>query len=41
MEELAWIRAHALMASLHSDICMPYLILYGNEEQKRKQRQGG
>jgi acyl-CoA dehydrogenase len=36
MEELAWIRAHALMASLHSDICMPYLILYGNEEQRQK-----
>jgi len=36
MEELAWIRAHGLMASLHSDICMPYLIHYGNEEQKQK-----
>ena len=36
MEELAWIRAHGMMVSLHSDICMPYLIAYGNEEQKRK-----
>jgi acyl-CoA dehydrogenase len=25
MEELARIRAHALMVSLHSDICKPYL----------------
>ena len=30
MEELARIRAHALMISLHSDICMPYLKRYGN-----------
>jgi acyl-CoA dehydrogenase len=36
MEEMAWIRAHAMMISLHSDICMPYLISYGNEQQKRK-----
>jgi len=36
MEELARIRAHALMVSLHSDICMPYLKEYGDEEQKRK-----
>ena len=36
MEEMAWIRAHAMMISLHSDIVMPYLLTYGNEEQKRK-----
>jgi acyl-CoA dehydrogenase len=36
MEELARVRAHALMFSLHSDICMPYLTTYGSEEQKRK-----
>ena len=33
MEEMARIRAHAMMLSLHSDICMPYLIAYGNERQ--------
>lgn len=36
MEEMAWLRAHAMMISLHSDICMPYLITYGSEEQKRR-----
>ena len=36
MEEMAWIRAHAMMISLHSDICMPYLATYGSEVQKRK-----
>jgi len=36
MEELASIRAHAMMISLHSDICMPYIVSYGTEEQKRK-----
>jgi len=36
MEEMAWIRAHAMMISLHSDIVMPYLITYGSDEQKRK-----
>jgi acyl-CoA dehydrogenase len=36
MEEMALIRAHAMMISLHSDICMPYLISYGSEEQKRR-----
>jgi acyl-CoA dehydrogenase len=36
MEEMAWMRAHAMMISLHSDICMPYLVSYGTEEQKRK-----
>jgi acyl-CoA dehydrogenase len=36
MEEMARIRAHAMMISLHSDICMPYLVHYGSEEQKRR-----
>ncbi len=36
MEEIAWLRAHALMMYLHSDICMPYLVHYGTEEQKRR-----
>ena len=36
MEELARVRAHALMMSLHSDICMPYIASFGNEEQKRR-----
>jgi acyl-CoA dehydrogenase len=35
MEEMARIRAHAMMISLHSDICMPYLTHYASEEQKR------
>src|SRR3990172_2183557 len=36
MEELARIRAHALMISLHCDICMPYLKQYGSAEQKAR-----
>ena len=36
MEELSYIRAHALMMSLHSDICMPYLTEFGTEAQKDK-----
>ncbi len=36
MEELARIRAHGLMLSLHSDICMPYLKEYGSDAQKEK-----
>jgi len=36
MEEMAWIRAHAMMISLHSDICMPYLLSYASPAQKRK-----
>jgi acyl-CoA dehydrogenase len=36
MEELAWLRAHALMFSLHADICVPYLRDFGTEEQKRR-----
>jgi acyl-CoA dehydrogenase len=36
MEELAYLRAHALQASLHTDICMPYLSTFGTEAQKAK-----
>jgi len=36
MEELAYLRAHPIMMYLHSDICMPYVIHYGSEEQKRR-----
>jgi len=36
MEELAYVRAHALQTSLHVDICMPYLTTFGSEEQKQK-----
>ena len=36
MEEWARVRAHAMMVSLHSDICMPYLVAYGSEAQKRR-----
>ena len=36
MEELAYLRAHALMISLHSDICLPYIATYGSKEQKKK-----
>lgn len=36
MEELAYLRAHALQASLHTDICMPYLSTFGTAAQKEK-----
>lgn len=36
MEELADLRLHALQASLHTNICMPYLTTYGTEAQKQK-----
>ena len=36
MEEMARLRAHAMMISLHSDICMPYLTAYGTEAQKQR-----
>jgi len=36
MEELSYLRAHALMMSLHSDICMPYLTEFGTAAQKEK-----
>ncbi|HVO27637.1 MAG TPA: acyl-CoA dehydrogenase family protein [Candidatus Margulisiibacteriota bacterium] len=36
MEEMAWIRAHAMMISLHSDIVLPYILTYGSAEQRQK-----
>jgi acyl-CoA dehydrogenase len=36
MEEMSLLRAHGLMMSLHSDICMPYLVHYGTEAQKSR-----
>jgi acyl-CoA dehydrogenase len=36
MEELAYVRAHGLMMSLHSDICLPYITEFGTEAQKQK-----
>jgi len=36
MEELGYARAHCLQASLHTDICLPYLASYGTEAQKQK-----
>lgn len=36
MEEMARLRAHAMMISLHSDICMPYLTTYATEAQKQR-----
>src|SRR4051812_16645978 len=36
IEELALIRAHALQTSLHTGICMPYLLHYTNEAQKQR-----
>ena len=36
MEELAYLRAHALQVSVHSQICMPYLEAYGSPAQKEK-----
>ena len=36
MEEIAWRRAHGLMTAVHSSICMPYLLTYGTEEQRRR-----
>jgi acyl-CoA dehydrogenase len=36
IEELSYVRAHALQTSLHTDICMPYLLHYGSEAQKQR-----
>jgi acyl-CoA dehydrogenase len=40
IEEMADLRAHAMMMSLHSDIVLPYLLHYGTEEQKRRYAPG-
>jgi acyl-CoA dehydrogenase len=34
IEELAYIGCHGLIAGLHSDIIVPYIYSFGNEEQK-------
>ena len=36
MEELTYQRAHSFMMSLHSSICLPYLISFASEEQKQR-----
>ncbi len=36
MEELAYARAHCVQASLHTNICVPYIDAYGTEAQKEK-----
>ena len=35
MEELAYVRAHALMVSLHSGVCLPYIAAFGSDQQKQ------
>ncbi len=35
IEEFTRARGHAMMMSLHSDICLPYLLHYGTPEQKQ------
>jgi acyl-CoA dehydrogenase len=40
MEEMAWLRAHALMFSLHTDICAPYIRDFGSETHKEKYLRG-
>jgi acyl-CoA dehydrogenase len=40
MEEIADLRAHALMFSLHTDICAPYIRDFGSEEHKQKYLRG-
>jgi acyl-CoA dehydrogenase len=37
---LGTLRAHGLMVSLHSDICMPYLIAYGSAAQRERHLPG-
>jgi acyl-CoA dehydrogenase len=36
IEEMASIRAHPLMMSLHSDVILPYILEFGSEEQKQR-----
>jgi acyl-CoA dehydrogenase len=36
IEELARARAHGLAMSLHSDICLPYIVSFGSDAQKRR-----
>jgi acyl-CoA dehydrogenase len=36
IEEMATIRAHPMMMSLHSDVILPYILEFGSEEQKQR-----
>ena len=36
MEELAYLRAHGIMTTVHASICLPYLVTFGTEAQKRR-----
>ncbi len=36
IEELSYLRAHGLQSSLHTAICLPYLLHYGTPEQKQR-----
>ena len=36
LEEIAWRRAHGLITAVHTSICMPYILTWGTEEQKKK-----
>ena len=36
IEELAYLRAHGIMTTVHASICLPYIITYGTEAQKKK-----
>ncbi len=36
IEELSRARAHGLAMSLHSDICLPYIVSFGSEAQKQR-----
>lgn len=36
IEELAYLRAHGIMTTVHASICLPYIITYGTEAQKQK-----
>ena len=35
IEELAYMRAHGIMTTVHASICLPY-VTFGTEAQKRK-----
>lgn len=36
MEELSYRRAHGIMTTVHSSICMPYILHYGSEAQRQQ-----
>src|ERR1700676_4336244 len=40
IEEMSAGGAHGLRMGLHSDICLPYLVSFGSEEQKRRWASG-